>query len=400
MRRPSLALVALLAFACGRSTARRAAPPADADDANVAAMLEAIGYAAGTERAEGTGGVTHHDAARAQPGTNLVVSGHAPEALLLDADGAVVHTWRLPEEEVRVLRRKFFRKAWLLPDGDLLAIAEGQAMFRLTPDGAVRWRSDLDHHHDATLVGDRIHALTRAPELHRDVRRDGVILEDRITVMTLDGAVEKEISILDAIRNAADRSWYRQLRQAGRDVTHTNSLQWLDGTAEVRHPAFAKGSYLLSSRTLSVLFVLDPETERVTWWQQGDWRRQHDARLLADGTVQMFDNQAPSGPSLVRVVDPSDGATVRTVDAAAHGGFFSKTCGTAKPLENGNLLVVSSNHGEAFELAADGAVVWSWRSPWRVPDRPELIASVFDVTRTPSVEALPWLRAPGNPSAR
>ncbi|MFM2163353.1 MAG: hypothetical protein RLZZ383_2865 [Pseudomonadota bacterium] len=382
------ALLVLCLAACGRPTTRRhaASTPEDGDD--VTAMLEAIGYAAGTEAATGEGGVDRNDGERVQPGANLVVSGHAPEAVLLDAQGTTLATWRLPEEAARGLRRKFFRKAWLLDGGDLLAIAEGQAMFRLGPDGTLRWRSDLDHHHDAALVGDRIHALTRAPELHRDLRRDGVVLEDRITVMTLDGRVEREVSILDAIRAADDRGWYRQLRDAGRDITHTNSIVLLDGQAPAKHPAFVAGSYLLSSRTLSVVFVLDPMLGKVTWWAQGPWRRQHDARQLPSGDVQMFDNQAPAGPSLVRVMDPATGETVRTIDGAARGGFFSKTCGTAKPLANGNLLVVSSNMGEAFELAADGAVVWSWRSPWRVPGRPDLIASVFDVTRTPLP---PWI---------
>ena len=377
------ALLALCLFACGRGTARRHADPASTGAEDVAAMLEAIGYAAGTEPATAASGVDRHDLTRTQPGTNLVVSGHAPEAVLIDASGATLHTWRLPPAEVTTLRRKFFRKAWLLEGGDLLAIAEGQAMFRLGPDGRVRWRSELDHHHDAALVGDRIHALTRAPELHRDVRRDGVVLEDRITVMRLDGSVESELSILDAIRAADDRRWYRQLREAGRDITHTNSIALLDVGATAKHPAFTAGSYLLSSRTLSVVFVLDPALGKVTWWSQGPWRRQHDARLLPSGDVQIFDNQAPSGPSLVRTFDPATGETVATIDGQARGGFFSKTCGTAKPLPNGNVLIVSSNKGEAFELAPEGDVVWQWRSPWRVPDHPDLIAAVFDVTRIP-----------------
>src|SRR5688572_29290351 len=42
---------------------------------------------------EGPTGVIMHDAVRSAPGANLVLSGHAPRAVLLDMDGAELQRW-------------------------------------------------------------------------------------------------------------------------------------------------------------------------------------------------------------------------------------------------------------------------------------------------------------------
>ena len=55
--------------------------------------LEAIGYLSGSRPAPPTRGVSIHDAARAFRGLNFYVSGHAPEALLMDMKVEVLHRW-------------------------------------------------------------------------------------------------------------------------------------------------------------------------------------------------------------------------------------------------------------------------------------------------------------------
>ena len=63
------------------------------DEADLDA-LEAIGYAGDTGQAATGIGVTVFDRDAARAGLNLVTSGHAPEAVLMEMDGSVRHTWR------------------------------------------------------------------------------------------------------------------------------------------------------------------------------------------------------------------------------------------------------------------------------------------------------------------
>ena len=60
-------------------------------------------------------------------------------------------------------------------------------------------------------------------------------------------------------------------------------------------------------------------------------------------------------------------------------------------LPNGDTLVTDSEGGRAFEVTAAGEVVWRFDSPHRAPDRPELVATLFEVLRVPR-EEVPWVR--------
>jgi hypothetical protein len=55
------------------------------------ARLEALGYVAGSEAPSGLENVVLHSPKLAYQGLNLLTSGHAPEALLTDMEGRVLH---------------------------------------------------------------------------------------------------------------------------------------------------------------------------------------------------------------------------------------------------------------------------------------------------------------------
>ena len=63
-------------------------------------QLEAIGYLDGSVPPAREGTVVTYDAARAYNGLNFFSSGHAPEALLMDMDGNVLHRWRYAFDDV------------------------------------------------------------------------------------------------------------------------------------------------------------------------------------------------------------------------------------------------------------------------------------------------------------
>lgn len=355
--------------------------------------LEALGYVAeGNEAGKGPTGVIGYVPEKAFAGTNLIVSAHAYELDLLDMEGKVVHTWRPPRAEIPAdAKVNGFRRAWLLPNGDVLAVVEGRALLKLDVNGKVLWKSELNQHHDVAIGADgTLHTLTR------EVRtipafRDTPVVEDRITILSASGELQKELSVLKALARSPFTAVLEAARAAPIDALHTNSIELLDGTAVARHPAFAAGNYLLSARTISTIFVVDPRTETVVWAKEAPWRNQHDPKILPDGTMMVFDNHNP-GPSAVTIHDPADGRELWRWDGGKGAGFFTKCCGTAERLPNGNTLVVSTDDGRVIEVDAEGERVWAWQSPHRAGDSRK-VARLFDVVRTPPVDQLPWLGA-------
>jgi hypothetical protein len=71
--------------------------------------------------------------------------------------------------------------------------------------------------------------------------------------------------------------------------------------------------------------------------------------------------------------------------------FFSATCGSNQRLANGDTLITETDRGRAFEVDADGNIVWEFLNPHRAGDDDELIASLFEVVRLPPDQPLDWL---------
>ncbi len=357
--------------------------------------LEAIGYLGGTERAPAGGGVILHDP-RAWEGLNLVCSGHAAEAWLMDMDGAILHRWSRPFESVwpdRVVdearpEHQFWRRVHLLPSGELLAIFEGYGLIKLGWDSELIWAWDGGAHHDLEVAEDGlIWVLSRRgrylPELGPEP-----ILEDFVSVLSPGGQELRRISVLRAVLGSDARALYEGSRKKRGDIFHTNSLSLLRGRAP--DPAFAAGRLLLSSRTLSAVMVLDPLTERVVWWRTGEFRQLHDPQILDDGSLLLFDNLGPTGErSAVRQYRLPGMDPIWRYEGGDEGPLFSRFLGTAQRLPNGNTLITASSPGRALEVTPAGERVWEYTNPHRAGEDGEYIAILPEVRRLPPSLELP-----------
>lgn len=352
------------------------------------AQLEALGYAEGSLPAPDVSGVVV-PARGAWPGLSLVTSGHAPEAVLMDLDGQVVHRWTASHADVFPEQlaqgrtpRPYWRRARLLPDGGLVAMFVDHGLFRLDRDGAVVWRLEGGVHHDVQVVEDTVWVLAREP-----VRREGHdphadMLDDQVWVVDLaTGAVRRRFSVWDAFEGSPFAARLADVRpRTDHDPMHTNTLQVLDGRFETSNPAFRAGNLLLSLRNTDQVVVIDPVTVQVVWAWQGPWHRQHEPVLVEPGHLLLFDNMGTWPRSRVLEVDPATQAIVRAWDGG-DAPLVSETCGTVQRLPNGNTVAVASDTGRVVEVDPQGQVVWSWISPHRSGDEGELIATLFQAER-------------------
>jgi hypothetical protein len=344
---------------------------------------------------EDGGAVTLYDRTAAFDGLNLYTSGHAPEARLVDMTGRELARWRYPLERFRpelypseeIRRLEYFRRARLLPGGDLLAIYEGLGLVRLNHRSELVWgyRGGAHHDLDLTLDGAGLWVLDREAVSRPELFADGPILEDFVTEIDLvTGNVKRKISVLRAL----ERSPHAELSNAlpkKSDLLHTNTLEVLTGTPPGAPPAFTAGRLLLSILELDTVAVLDPSSETIVWAQRGPYRKQHQPTLLPSGRILVFDNRGllPADLSRVFEFDPRNGEL-----GWSYGGegtdFFSRTLGSVARLPNGNTLVTESENGRAFELDPEGRRVWVFDTPHRTGTDDALVAVLFEVERVPS----------------
>jgi len=361
--------------------------------------LRSIGYLTGSQPAPSVTGLTVHDASRAHRGLNLYTSGHFPGAVLMDMEGNVLHLWersfldawpdRHADSEYEHAR--YWRCAHLFDNGDVLAVFEGLGLVKMDRDSHVIWtHADAEHHDLQVADNGLIYVLTREVVIDPRINADEPILEDHVTILDSDGGELRRVSVLSAMGNSSYLHLMEGMSTQG-DIFHTNAIEILDERLAGELPAFKPGSVLLSLRTLSLLVVLDLDTELVTWARKGSWRKQHDPSVLDNGNILIFDNNGNSERSRVIEFNP----VTETIEWVYKGDpaddFYSQMCGAATRLPNGNTLATESDRGRAIEVTPDGDIVWEYLNPKRAGDRGELVATLFEMTRLPADFPLDWL---------
>jgi len=363
------------------------------DEKDRAAGLEKLAslpYLSGVNKAPDSQNVTIFDETLAYDGLNFFVSGHGPEAMLMDMEGRILHKWRfsfqdawpdpLPFEE-SYLHKTFWRRARLFPNGDVLAVFEGIGIIRVDRESNLLWELSNRSHHDIFVKEDTVFTLTRNwREKHDKLKLSGKIREDFVSILTADGREIESISILDCFLNSEYMPMLSKMNAVG-DIFHTNTLQILDGRHQEKYPMFKKGNALVSLPTQNIIACLDLKQKSVAWAMTGMWVFQHQPTVLDNGNILLFDNMGTSGKSKAVEINPLTRQVVwayRNTDAAP---LFSRTCGSVQRLKNGNTIIVESNAGRALEVRSDREIVWEFMNPFRAGEKNEMIANLFDMIR-------------------
>ena len=337
-------------------------------------------------------GVTLNPAA-ARDGLNLVVSGHAPHAALLDMDGSLRHEWRLelreawPELDVtgREGHASFWRRAHAFPNGDLLAIYDGIGMVKLDRASKLLWANPGNYHHDLWLADDgTIYTLSRHERTleqgHPKLTFEGPIQEDFVSVLSPAGEELRRVSVLDCF---VQSDYYPLLAFAKKrgDILHANTIERMDGRFAERHPLYAAGNFLISLPTINTIAVVDIERATVVWALAGMWKFQHQPTVLTDGSMLVFDNLGEYGDSRVLQIDPLTQDVLWSYRGSEDRRFSSYFLGSSERLPGGNTLITESAAGRAFEVDPDGRRVWEYVNPHRGGEGDRLIASLLEVVR-------------------
>lgn len=377
-----LALLALLlGCAPGGSPSDR---PDDQLSEDQIQRLESLGYLSFAPKAdpEAASGVVVRKEGCSCRGYDLLTYTLPGRADLIDARGRIVRTWRGA--------RELWDRATFTPEGDLLVVARekvgdepGQrrrVLLRLAFGGERLWKRVLPVHHYAEALPDgRIAALTSRSRRIPELLEDQAALDNGLAILSPDGTkIEQEHSFYDMLSKRPDLIELQTFRDGGpkmrQDFLHANFFQWMPGgeLAE-RDPLYAAGNVLVTLRRQDAVVVFDLDRDEAIWaWGPGEVVGLHEATVLDDGHILLFDNrgrtyEAEDGEGWSRVVelDPLTRKIVWQYRADPPEDFYSHSRGTAARLEGGNTLISSSNQGRVFEVTPQGEIVWEYRTPHR-----------------------------------
>ena len=154
--------------------------------------------------------------------------------------------------------------------------------------GNLLWRHDDPYqHHDARrLENGAIYAAFS--ELDDELK--GQVAGGRSGSETPGGPFGEVIRQVDETGKTV---WEWSFTELGLDThrLHPNANRWSYGHTNTVCP-LEDGTYLISSKNLNLLLILDPE-KGVTWeYQNDEMSGQHDAQMLANGNILIFANGA------------------------------------------------------------------------------------------------------------
>ncbi len=377
------ALVCLASCGNGAPDGPKPAPPSalSQEQQEQIDRLRSLPYAGNAPTADSDAdGVAVLDEKRSSPGYDLYSVHQRCRAELIDAKGKVLRAWQLQPSSS-------WSNVELLPNGDLLVVgwdANEQADAGIADDkryvarfdwsGKLLWKRMMPAHHDVEQTTDgRLLTLTFKRRLIPEFDKSIPVRDDQITILDPKGNPERSLSLFDTLSRAPDVFPIYRVnpnRAAGPpwiDLFHCNSVEWM------RRPDLAKKSPLYALSNVLVCFrhqdriaIVDMEKQRVVWaWGWGIVSAPHDAQVLDDGHILLFDNGIARGWSRALEMDPLTGKVVWEYKAPNPRDLFSVSRGAAQRLPNGNTLITNSDRGSILEVTPSGDVVWRYNYPER-----------------------------------
>lgn len=357
----------------------------------------------------GAKGVTVHDPSQAFEGLTLYTSGHDAVAYLVDMDGTLLHQWHRPYSTVwrpdagpkapRPDTHVWFHSARVQPNGDLLGVYEavgdtpyGYGLVKLDRYSKVLWTYFGATHHDVDVGPDgRIYALGQEIV---DAPLDGYQnvghprLDDFLVILSADGDELSRISLIDSIERSPFRFLLQNVTWHGfNDPTHANSVEVIRPQDAEHFPFGEPGQILVSIRELATILVVDVPSEEVVWATRGSWIAQHDAQVLPDGNILMFDNRGhferSEGISRIIEIDPRTTGVVWEYTGTAERPLASTVRSSVQRLPNGNTLISESDGGRLLEVTRRGDIVWEYFNPMRDEENRDLTPIVNGGERWP-----------------
>ncbi|MEK7792889.1 MAG: arylsulfotransferase family protein [Candidatus Hydrogenedentota bacterium] len=368
--------------------------PRELPDREAEALL-ALGYVQGELPASARSGLIQYDQDRAFPGLNLYVTGSAPMAVLIDMDGRELHRWECDFEKafpgavlpayVRDAVRYSFRRVYLYPSGELLAVFENVGLIKLDWDSNLLWTYSGGAHHDLEVTpSGEILVLTQELRRFPEIDEHKNVVDNSIVVLSSDGVELRRVSILDCIANSDYRALLGHTPRRI-DVLHTNTIERLDRALAGNGPAFREGNLLVSIRATDTVGIIDFDAKSLVWAVTGMWNAQHQPTFLSNGNLLVFDNYAGSDRSRVVEMDPRTQAVIWSYPGPNERPIFSNGSGSCDRLPNGNTLISISREGRAIEVTPEHEIVWEFVNPHQfVENGATMVGTLFEVIRLAS----------------
>jgi len=189
-------------------------------------------------------GLVINDRTRRYDGYRYFTLYTRAEGYLIDADGALLHTWKSPalQSDDALVRMSPFMSGWqqaeLTASGHLLALISRGGIVDLDWDSRVVWQAEMLAHHELFVASNgEIETLIDAFRMVEADDRRVLIIDNQVVRLASDGKEGQRVSIYDALM--AHPEWRGRLQKivAALPVVDADHLPPIE--VPISHPAYA-----------------------------------------------------------------------------------------------------------------------------------------------------------------
>ena len=323
-------------------------------------------------------GVTLYKKDKACTGYNLYSIRLLSTAELIDMDGNIINSWSFSPSS-------HWDNIELLPNGDLLAVGahrpseknkkirlqtnpKNHYLLRFDWKGELLWKKTIPAHHDVELSWDgNILLLSMNRKIIPEIHPENIVRDTMFVRLYKDGRVIESKSLYDLVKDSNDIFPLQKVEAEENfiDLFHTNSIEKMhyEHLTE-KHPIYNLDNILICVRHQDRIAIINWPENKIVWaWGQNIVSGPHDASLLENGHILLFDNGLGRDASRVIELDPLTKQIVWQYQADNPTDFYTRGRGSAQRLPNGNTLIAESDKGQAFEVTSEGEIIWQFLCP-------------------------------------
>lgn len=347
---------------------------------------------------------------------------------LVDAEGRIIHEWRMPPElDVDLVKSsdrlmpgvfKVIDGAHLYPNGDVVFTVDYYGVARIDRCSRKIWSLPGEYHHSLSVDKDGdLWVPFRDFQVSGDARTKWIsrpYFNESVARISPDGDLKETFSLVEAAIDARFEALIAEgspdiAKTVTSDITHLNDAEIVTAAFAAANPHLREGDIMVSMRTLDAIAIIDRNTHKFKFALSGLTLRQHDPDLLPNGDITIFDNRTQKsqhnhltyqpqgqlfGQSRIVEINPRTQETVWSWEGTKERPFFSSIQGKIEPQPNGNILVAEPEGGRAFEIdRKTGAIVWQFANLLETRDGAPVYGRVTGASRRQRPD-LPFLDAP------
>ena len=304
----------------------------------------------------------------------MFCGGRPGTAYLIDMQGRFCHRW---SHELGIAYANLLENGNLLCRADPLPEVRGlkglngesPCVFELDWDGNVVWEFHddwLHHDHERLANGNTLLLAWRWMSQENSERvQGGFTAEDDPAEML--GDVILEVDKAGEVINEW-QSWDHLDPVADSICPIDHRLEWTHANSISTTP---EGDWLVSLRRIDTIAAIDPASGEFKWkWGRGVIAHQHDAKILPNGNMTLFDNGAHRQGNIeysrALEIDLETKEVVWEYADNPPFHFYSFMAGSVDRLRNGNTLICDSAVGRMFEVTRGKEIIWEYVNPFYV----------------------------------